>query len=119
MIESGLMDIMIDDFAKNRGEAQQQAATFFELFDLNSDGKITMDEFDSIAAQALDLGDASQGQIDFYREQMNIADQLDGVQNNEVTIDDMSERFKIITDDGIDYIEEETAMEPEEATQHA
>ena len=50
---------------------------------------------------------------------MNIADQLDGVQNNEVTIDDMSERFKIITDDGIDYIEAETAMEPEEATQHA
>lgn len=50
MIESGLMDIMIDDFAKNREEAQEQAATFFELFDLNADGKITTDEFDEVAA---------------------------------------------------------------------
>ena len=41
------------------------------------------------------------------------------MQNNEVTIDEMSERFKIITDDGIEYVEEETAMEPEEANQHA
>ena len=50
MFESGAMDAMIDDFAKNREEAQQQAATFFELFDLNSDGKITADEFDEVAA---------------------------------------------------------------------
>ena len=119
MIESGLMDIMIDDFAKNREEAQEQAATFFELFDLNADGKITTDEFNEVAAQALELGDATQGEIDFYKGQMDLADSFDGVQNNEVTIDEMSERFKIITDDGIEYVEEETAMEPEEANIHA
>ena len=50
---------------------------------------------------------------------MDIADKLDGVQNNEVTMEDMSERFKIITDDGINYVEEETVMEQEEATQRA
>ena len=119
MIESGLMDIMIDDFAKNREEAQEQAATFFELFDLNSDGKITTDEFNEVAAQALDLGDATQGEIDFYKDQMDLAGSFDGVQNNEVTIDEMEERFKIITDDGIAYVEEENAMETEEANIHA
>lgn len=119
MIESGLMDQMIDDFAKNREEAQEQAATFFELFDLNADGKITTDEFNEVAAQALELGDATQGEIDFYKGQMDLADSFDGVQNNEVTIDEMSERFKIITDDGIEYVEEETAMATEDANIHA
>ena len=122
LIESGEMKLMFEDFAKNRAKAEQQAAEFFTIFDLNSDGLITIDEYDEAASKAVDNGDKSQDEIDWMKNQVKIADDANEMSDNEVDIEDITERFKILIDDGLEYNateDTEGAMEASEATRHA
>ena len=122
LIESGEMKLMFDDFAKNRAQAEQQAAEFFTVFDINSDGLITIDEYDEAASKAVDNGEMSQDEMEWMKNQVKIADDADEFSDNEVDIEDITERFKILIDDGLEYNAaelEDGAMDAIEATKHA
>lgn len=82
LVDTGLWAQMTQEINKNRDEAEQEAAILFEIFDINKDGFLTIDEYNEVSAQKLADGEVSQAEIDWYKDQMKLADEADGVTDN-------------------------------------